>query len=152
MQTFLPYRDFEKSAKCLDYRRLGKQRVEAKQILNVLLGRTNKKGWRNHPCVTMWRDYELALQEYYNMILKEWIRRGYKNNMEFEYTSYYKHGILRVYQEPYTNPYYCKPEWLNKTFCASHRSNLLRKDPEWYGRFEWEEPNNLPYIWPIQSA
>ena len=28
MQTFLPYKDFGKTAKCLDYRRLGKQRVE----------------------------------------------------------------------------------------------------------------------------
>jgi len=32
MQTFLPYADFKESAQCLDYRRLGKQRVEAKQI------------------------------------------------------------------------------------------------------------------------
>jgi hypothetical protein len=27
MQTFLPYPSFVKSAKCLDYRRLGKQRA-----------------------------------------------------------------------------------------------------------------------------
>ena len=48
MQTFLPYKSFENSVKSLDYRRLGKQRVEAKQILNVLLNRTETKGWRNH--------------------------------------------------------------------------------------------------------
>ena len=29
MQTFLPYSNFKKSAKCLDRQRLGKQRVEA---------------------------------------------------------------------------------------------------------------------------
>ena len=33
MQTFLPYPDMIKSAKALDYKRLGKQRVEAKQII-----------------------------------------------------------------------------------------------------------------------
>ena len=41
MQTFLPYPDFVKSAQCLDYRRLGKQRVEAKQILEINLMLTN---------------------------------------------------------------------------------------------------------------
>ena len=45
MQTFLPYKSFNKSFKVLDYRRLGKQRVEAMQILNVLLGRRKTKGW-----------------------------------------------------------------------------------------------------------
>ena len=58
MQTFLPYTDFIKSAKCLDYKRLGKQRVEAKQILNILLGETTKAGWTNHPAVLMWSGYE----------------------------------------------------------------------------------------------
>lgn len=36
MQTFLPYPDFKKSAQCLDYQRLGKQRLECKQILQTL--------------------------------------------------------------------------------------------------------------------
>lgn len=36
MQTFLPYISFEESAACLDYRRLGKQRLEAKQLLNAI--------------------------------------------------------------------------------------------------------------------
>ena len=44
MQTFLQYPDFEKTFKCLDYRRLGKQRVEAMQIYNIISGRSNKKG------------------------------------------------------------------------------------------------------------
>ena len=41
------------------------------------------------------------------------------------------------------------PKWLgNKKFHASHRSNLLRKDREWYSQFGWTEPDDLPYIWP----
>ncbi len=43
MQTFLPHESFKKSFKVLDYRRLGKQRVEAHQVLNVLIGRTETK-------------------------------------------------------------------------------------------------------------
>ena len=38
MQTFLPYKSFTKSAQVLDYKRLGKQRVEAMQIFNALTG------------------------------------------------------------------------------------------------------------------
>jgi Pyrimidine dimer DNA glycosylase len=37
MQTFLPYPDFVACARVLDSRRLGKQRVEALQILRALL-------------------------------------------------------------------------------------------------------------------
>ena len=33
MQTFMPYPDYSESARCLDRQRLGKQRVEAFQIL-----------------------------------------------------------------------------------------------------------------------
>lgn len=36
VNTFLVYSDFTKSARQLDFRRLGKQRVEAFQILNIL--------------------------------------------------------------------------------------------------------------------
>lgn len=36
MNTFLAYPDFYKSAQCLDYKRLGKQRVETWQIYNIL--------------------------------------------------------------------------------------------------------------------
>ena len=73
MQTFLPHKSFNESFKVLDYRRLGKQRVEAKQILNVLLDRTTTKGWRNHPIVRMWAGYENALKQYFNECVDEWI-------------------------------------------------------------------------------
>ena len=140
MQTFLPYPDFKESAECLDYKRLGKQRVEARQILNVLLGLTkpNKNGnvaWANHPAVKMWRGYENTLKLYFNTVSEEWIKRGYRHNIGF-------YDIDRkeiVY-----------PQWINvDRFHASHRSNLLRKNFEFYQQYNWSEPANLPYIWPI---
>ena len=74
MQTFLPYRNFQKTAKSLDRQRLGKQRVEAWQILQAI---TNQDyGWQNHPAVKMWRGYETALSEYGIDVCKEWIDRG----------------------------------------------------------------------------
>ena len=38
MQTFLPYESFAESAKVLDWRRLGKQRVEGMQIIKAITG------------------------------------------------------------------------------------------------------------------
>jgi len=132
MQTFLPYKSFEESLKSLDWRRLGKQRVETHQILNVLLERTDTKGWRNHPITKMWVGYENALKEYFNLSVKEWINRGYNNNMELEVIS----GKVEY------------PHWLgNDTFHSSHRANLLRKDYEYYSKQGWNEDSDNPYAW-----
>ena len=132
MQTFLPYKSFKQSLQSLDYRRLGKQRVEAMQILNVLLERTQTKGWRNHPITRMWAGFENALKQYHNECIDEWVSRGYNNNMKHEVID----GDI-VY-----------PHWLgNDLFHSSHRANLLRKDSEWYGQYGWTENPESPYVW-----
>jgi hypothetical protein len=134
MQTFLPYADFDKSVHCLDRQRLGKQRVEAMQILNTLASGSR---WANHPAVLMWRGYENALRLYMNKCIQEWIRRGYNNTMQ----------IVEV-----TEPVEMPPWFGNEEFHASHRSNLLRKDAEWYGQFGWGETDQLPYVWPVRKS
>ena len=134
MQTFLPYADFVKSVKVLDYRRLGKQRVETFQVLNILLDRTPTKGWRNHPVTRMWTGYEEALKLYQNYTILEWIDRGYNNNMKFE--QIHKDKLVM-------------PAWFgNEEFHKSHRSNLLRKDHEYYSQY-FDEPSDLEYYWPV---
>jgi hypothetical protein len=134
MQTFLPYADLQESVRVLDYRRLGKQRVETFQVLNILLDRTPTKGWRNHPVTRMWSGYEAALQLYQNYTIQEWVNRGYKNNMQFE-------KIL------ISSPQ--MPVWFgDEAFHRSHRSNLLRKDYEYYSQF-FDEPIDLEYSWPV---
>lgn len=130
MQTFLPYPDFVKSARCLDYKRLGKQRVEAYQILRTLLGES--EGWINHPATKMWRGHESALAGYMNAMIEEWVRRGYNNTMGYRGTA----GLIL-------------PRWFgDPDFHASHQSNLLRKDPAFYGQYGWPVPSTLPYVWP----
>ncbi|MFA7143534.1 MAG: MSMEG_6728 family protein [Candidatus Dojkabacteria bacterium] len=147
MQTFLPYTDFIKSAKCLDYKRLGKQRVEAKQILNILLNETDKKGWCNHPAVLMWKGYEWALKVYYHTMLQEWEDRGYKNNMSYYPTS--------CWLDDYTcewdiTDFIVYPSWLTDEFCSRHRSALLAKDFEYYKKFNWVEESKYEYLWPTK--
>ena len=132
MQTFLPYADFQKTAEVLDYRRLGKQRVEAYQILNILQGKNTTKGWINHPAVKMWRGYEIALSQYMRIIILEWIRRGYKNNMAI----------------PEKIDNFIFPPWIGlENFHSAHRSNLKRKNPQHYSQFA--ESDDLPYSWPV---
>ena len=132
MQTFLPYENFKESAKVLDWRRLGKQRVEGMQIINAIEN-PKQKGWVNHPITIMWTPYIEALKVYTNVIISEWIRRGYNNNMEY-------------YSVDLTNIEW--PHWLgNEKFHSSHRSNLLRKNFEYYSQFGWAETSTDPYVW-----
>jgi hypothetical protein len=130
MQTFLPYPDFAASAAALDPRRLGKQRLEAFQILRTLRGET--RGWARHPAVRMWAGREAALSAYMDACIDEWERRGYRNTMR---------RVRPAAWEP--------PAWLGEeAFHASHRANLLRKAPEFYERWGWTEDPSLPYVWP----
>ena len=80
MQTFYTDHSFTVTAQHLDYRRLGKQRVETKQILMTLLGESN--GWRNHPAVRMWEGYETALCWYGMAMCWEWRQRKYVDNLQ----------------------------------------------------------------------
>lgn len=134
MQTFLPLPSFADSLSVLDYRRLGKQRVEALQLIRAISGETT--GWRNHPAAVMWRDTLDALKVYHDIAIREWIRRGYRNTMPL-----YGIHVAEL------------PSWLgDDDFHASHRSNLLRKDPHFYSRYGWTEPQTLPYVWPTHEV
>lgn len=141
MQTFLPYADFDASARVLDMKRLGKQRVEVLQILKALSD--PMYGWQNHPATKMWRDYEGALVFYGVCICQEWRNRGYKDTCG--------NKIRNLFLDNPAWNLIPDPPWLgDENFHASHRSNLLRKAPEWYSQFGWAELDNLPYIWPVE--
>ena len=79
IQTFLPYPDFTQTARVLDYRRLGKQRVETKQLILALT--KPDYGWKNHPAAKMWRGYVPLLAEYGCVVCQEWRDRGYNDTL-----------------------------------------------------------------------
>ncbi len=150
MQTFLPDPDYAKSAKYLDNKRLGKQRLECKQILlalGVAVGshKPGKRGWRNHPAVRMWRGYELSLVVYGACMCAEWRRRRFNDTLSHEFIDVYARLAAGSTLAPAK-----KPLWIgDDAFHASHRSNLLRKDKKYYSVFGWDEPDDLPYVWPV---
>lgn len=141
MQTFLPYQSFSKSLACLDNKRLGKQRVEAMQILQALEPGTTSR-WRNHPAVKMWAGYEDSLKAYHDLAIATWILRGFNNSMK------YKCDTAGIFMENLI----VKPIWLTEQFCSAHRSNLLRKDFTFYSKYGWTEDTEQDYIWPTKQA
>src|SRR3954463_12335676 len=74
MQSFLPWAGFAETAEVLDPRRLGKQRVEALQVLRGLT--VPGYGWRHHPAVRMWIGYEEALVRYGLDVCAVWVAEG----------------------------------------------------------------------------
>ena len=137
MQTFLPYSDITESLRVLDDKRLGKQRVETFQIINAITGRpkldgTPYKGWLNHPCTVMWKGHVNALKEYLNLSITEWVGRGFKNTMSFE-------EIVGPVEYPIFIGF--------DRFHSSHRANLLKKEPDFYTRYDWSENPEDPYVW-----
>jgi len=139
MQTFLPYKKFESSARVLDRQRLGKQRVETMQIMTALV---RGGGWENHPVTKMWRGYEFALMSYQEAICAEWVRRGYKDTC-LEKTR----EIFMELPEERRRPRV--PAWLGlKKLHSTHRANLLRKSVMHYSQFHWPERPQEGYWYP----
>jgi hypothetical protein len=152
VQTFLPYADFARSAKALDDRRLGKQRVETLQIMRALLWPTY--GWKHHPAVLMWKGYEEALAAYGAAMCREWCRRGRDDTCEVKINAELEPlGIpLPPRSQRELKEAGALPPWLGgRAFHASHRSSLLRKDPDWYGPRFGDIPDDLPYVWPVRK-
>lgn len=158
MLTFLPYQSFRKSAMVLDSKRLGKQRIEARQLLEAIGWRLDPemgtiitemrddlpdKGawverWRSGPAAEMWEGYHWALASYYNAMVWEWIGRGYNSDMP----------VISFFKAPKC---YSLPEWLgDEEFHSCQRANLLRKFPKHYEQFGWEEEPKTGYIWPTR--
>lgn len=154
MQTFLPFPGFAESAGALDARRLGKQRVEALQVLRGLI--VPGYGWRHHPAVRMWTGYEEALVRYGLEICRVWTAAGRRDTCaasllaDFTGSTRRPGGAVRTRDELAAAG--DLPPWLgDAAFHRSHRSALLRKDPDFYGALFPGVPDDLPYVWPASD-
>ena len=134
MNVFLPYADFAKSTACLDPKRLGNQIY--RECYTLIRG-----GWPNHPAAKIWANYKKALAQYCLAGLEELSKRG----------RHYPKWIQYYESVNKSAPDTGLPKCVgNEAFHASHRSNLLKKDFAWYGRFGWAEPADLPYVWTVE--
>ena len=151
MQTFLPHSDFGATARALDPRRLGKQRVEVIQIVRALT--RPGYGWAAHPAVLMWKGYEEALGRYGVTMCEVWVEKGFADTCEATIRSDLRQaGVtsLRTYDELAAAD--ALPQWLfDPALLRSHQSALVRKDPDHYRTLFPGVRDDIAYVWPVRS-
>jgi len=172
VNTFLPFSDFIRSARCLDRARLGKQRVECCQLLTALqfgpyqrwqLGRLDGSyvsvaaeefenpdnrlfgcGYRRTP----WFNHPAT---------RMW--RGHESTLIRYGLDMCEEWIRRGYNDTRKPWLLAKqdtaavsgpPPWLgNPAFHLSHQSNLMRKDAGHYAPLFPGVEAGLSYVWPV---
>ncbi|MFG3497399.1 MSMEG_6728 family protein [Streptomyces sp. NPDC047928] len=158
MQTFLPYPSFSASARVLDARRLGKQRVEALQVLRGLT--VPGYGWRRHPAVRMWIGYEEALVRYGLDVCAVWTSRGHRDTCADSLLAGFRLARppddVRTRDGVRTQDELAAlgelPPWLGEpAFHRSHRSALVRKDPGYYKERFPGVRGDIAYVWPASD-
>lgn len=164
MNTFLPYKNFDYSARVLDDKRLNKQIVECQQILQCILQQTKpqavglpaitKTGWNAHPAVRMWMDWPESLAEYAEAMNREWERRKRikfaNQGLLYDEKANLHASIAWIRKAVPLNDIPARPWWLgNEDFHRSHQANLLRKDYDHYSQyFDKDLPLQKGYLWP----
>jgi hypothetical protein len=149
VQTFLPFPDFAASAKVLDDRRLGKQRVEALQILRAQV--REGYGWQHHPAVRMWRGYPEGIASYALAICAEWAARGRADTVaESVRADLEAAGLPPPRTQDELAAAGLLPDWLgDDRVHRSHREVLLRKLPEHYAPVFPDDAPGTAYVWPV---
>jgi len=142
MQSFSPLYTYEDCARVLDNKRCFKNALEAYQVLRIIRGVTNTKGWRNHPVTIMWAKNPNSYVEYALCFTDEWKRRGYKTTLDIK--------LKDLYNSKESSD---KPDWWSREeFHSSHRQTLLSKDFNYYSKFGWSEQPKYEYWWPTQHG
>ena len=153
VNVFITSTNLEECARNLDYRRLGKQRLECIEIIEG-------DSWKNHPCYLMWKNNKEALKIYFNHILREWISRGFQNSLafysideskaQFYDITYDENTYLTTISNPKINENSILfPKWFCwKPLILSQRASLLRKDEVYYSsKFEKTIFFQTGYLW-----
>lgn len=155
MQTFLPYADFAQSAAVLDWKRLGKQRVETLQIMKALTtGGGLHGGWSKHPASRMWMGNLGYLMMYQDAICREWTEvLGFRDTCRDKTHDLLGTSAEGLYQYMLLlagSKVYGEVPWFigDEEFHLGHQSNLIRKAPEIYRPiFGDDVPDDLEYKW-----
>lgn len=159
--------NFRISASCLDYKRLGKQRVEAKQILEIIIRLQQLRDWLgedNNPnlreAIKRWiRKYKsqsitlyrrdskpLSFGFSYHPVIRAWF--NHTGALKYYVNCHIDEWISRGYNNTMKKYYideFTLPEWIfNNDVYRAYWGVLKEKDPEYYSflpesdvKFEW---------------
>ena len=149
MQVFVPFQDTALIAECLDNKRLNKQLLEGRQLLNINASGKTKGAWINHPAAKMVRGYEGWFMDYLKVIKKECNKRGIETTNNWN-------AILDIREHANVwNDVGAPLWWGDQRVHDSHQANLYRKDPIHY--FDFRDTINNPccarclYYWPVSN-
>lgn len=136
VNTFVISSDLKECAKALDKVRLNRQCQEARVIIDNL---KNKGKKCTHPAEKMWYGHVPALKLYYNVFLRQWIKKGGMTSFD-----YYEIDDDEDIEFPWWF------EW--DIFHTIHKYSLMRKMPSYY-HFddipdEYTIFKDLGYLWP----
>lgn len=171
MNTFLPYSDYEQSARVLDRAREGKQRVETKQIIIALEQGPSilyrKPRFKKDPEARyVYGPVPIVLPEgheirktpwFFHPATQAWRDRIYQLSVygtvmcaEWKRRGY-QDSLLPWFEqvrERYADSNTSVPSWVSDAeVTRAYQSNLIRKNPAYYRPFFPNIPDNLPYIW-----
>ena len=164
MMTFILFRSFNLTSIFLDKQRLGKQRIEARMILDILMGNIKSKAWTQHPITKSWqyfimddnynsilnksyKEYTIrALKYYINCIINSFIRKGCTNNYEIWeikcdsclcFTKKCKNKYIKHKCSICGKDFKLYLPWWTywKPYIQSNIASLLRKNPTYYQKF-----------------
>ena len=148
MNLFLPEETIYDSVRVLDDKRLIKQILECKTILDVALDET-KKGYAKHPVVAYYKDYPWFVCEYAIKACEEYL---YRFNRLHSMDKYFNHWWF-CFVKDNPKPFYCEgaktdPNCIRTTentvelfrnkLCKKWDNDKYppkwtnRKPPEWY--------------------
>ncbi|MBK3632759.1 MSMEG_6728 family protein [Streptomyces sp. MBT97] len=97
----------------------------------------------------MWTGYEEALVRYGLEICGVWTATGRADTCAASLTAGFTGQAAGVRTQERLAEAGELPPWLgDPAFHRSHRSALLRKDPEFYTALFPGVPDDLPYVWP----
>ena len=137
MQVFIVGTPLE-TAMALDKRRLNKQIIECKQILDALEG---AKAWRNHPAILQYRGYTGWLIAYQSCL------RYYYKGTYVKNTCYDCEVVLRNCLAAERLCESLTPPFHTKEYFDQMKRRLYTKDPDYYRQWEHLGKSEINYYW-----
>lgn len=146
MQTWITDKNFESSARNLDYKRLGAQIYEAIHILASNLEVNEKlynpkRSVKNHPVSKLWCNHNGCLLYYISCHLNEYIiDRRYNSIINLENF---------IFLSSLIEMNHVIPEWVTDELIDTHRSVLISKKEDHYLRLWPDNKRDLKmrYDW-----
>lgn len=136
MQVFIVGSPIE-TAMALDKKRLNKQIIETRQIIDAICG---KKAWANHPCTIQYKEYKDWLF-YYLMTIENYYWYAYKKDVPNP-NDFLKHANAWNDRAITSTPKFHTKEYFNQM-----KRRLFEKDDEHYKQWSHLGKSDINWYW-----